>query len=110
MKRPPAVFTNLGMHFLHVSAEHVALVQVEVNVRGLIAVHARRLCKSKRGLACVSSGTVRMTLATPDSQEAAAVVARQAIEKDAEIGRLHQELSRLRHELQEASKAEGSRI
>lgn len=101
MKRNPPVFTNLGMHFLQVSADKIVLVQVEVNVRGLIAVHARRLCKSKRGLACVSSGTVRMSLATPDCKEAATVVALQAVEKDDEIERLHCELTRLRAEVQE---------
>lgn len=73
MSRVQPVFTNLGMHFVSAGAE-VMLVQVEVNVRGLLSLHARRLIKSKRAMASVSSGTVRMTLATPDSQEKAVAV------------------------------------
>ncbi|MES2697263.1 MAG: hypothetical protein V4773_27610 [Verrucomicrobiota bacterium] len=70
-QRPAIVFTNLGMHFVDAGAE-VVTVQVEVNVRGLLAVHARRLIKSKRGVANVSFGTVRMTLASTDDKEKAA--------------------------------------
>ncbi len=68
------MFTSLGMHFVNVSKTEVATVLVEVNVRGLLAVHARRLCKSKRGMATVSSGTVRITLATPGDRELAHAV------------------------------------
>lgn len=71
MKRAAPVFTDLGMHFVDTGAE-VVLVQIEVKVRGLLAVHARRLIKSKRGTANVSQGTVRMSIATPDDQERAA--------------------------------------
>lgn len=70
MKRAAPVFTNLGMHFVAAGSD-VVLVQIEVNVRGLLAVHARRLIKSKRGVANVSFGTVRLTVATPDDQEKA---------------------------------------
>lgn len=70
MKRTPPQFTNLGMHFVAAGSD-VVLVQVEVNVRGLLAVHARRLIKSKRGTANISFGTVRLTVATPDDQERA---------------------------------------
>lgn len=59
------------MHFVNLSRTEVATVLVEVNVRGLLAMHARRLCKSKRAMATVSSGTVRIALATPDSRELA---------------------------------------
>lgn len=107
MKRPAPVFTNLGMHFVNVSANQVVLVQVEVNVRGLLAVHGRRLCKSKVGKASASSGTVRMTLATPDDREIAHAVAhspafineRAAHDAMSENERLLTELTRLRHEL-----------
>lgn len=75
VKKSPPVFTSLGMHFVNVSADQVVLVQVEINVRGLLAVHGRRLVKSKRGAASASSGTVRMTLATPGDREIAHAVA-----------------------------------
>ena len=71
MKRTAPTFTSLGMHFVNVSATEVATVLVEVNVRGLLSLHARRLCKSKRGMATVSHGTVRVTLATPTDRELA---------------------------------------
>jgi hypothetical protein len=74
MKSQGPTFTSLGMHFVSVSAKDVVTVLVEVNVRGLLSLHARRLCKSKRGMACLSSGTVRMTLATPTDHEAAHAV------------------------------------
>lgn len=109
MKRPAPVFTNLGMHFVNVSADRVVLVQVEVNVRGLLAVHGRRLVKSKSGRACLSSGAVRMSLATPDDREIAHAVAhsptfineRAAHEALSENERLHTEITPLRHEVLE---------
>lgn len=99
MKRPAPIFTNLGMHFVNVSADKVALVQVEVNVRGLLSVHARRLCKSKRGMACLSGGAVRMILATPEDREIASVVEMEAKTAAIETNLLHNELTRQRHEL-----------
>ncbi len=107
MPRTPHSYTNLGMHFVNVSAEEVVLVQVEVNLRGLLAVHGRRLVKSKRGIASASSGTVRMTLATPGDREIAHAVAHSpgfTNERDLhdaleENERLHREITRLRHEV-----------
>lgn len=89
MKRVAPTFTNLGMHFVAAGSE-VVLVQVEVNVRGLLAVHARRLIKSKRGTANLSQGTVRMSIASPDDQERAARAREQAEEMSALQARLAQ--------------------
>lgn len=87
--RVQPVFTNLGMHFVQAGSE-VVLVQVEVNVRGLLSLHARRLIKSRRGMATVSSQTVRMTIATPEGQETAAA-ARDVVEKCEGYDRMHAE-------------------
>ncbi len=109
MKRAAPVFTNLGMHFVAAGLD-VILVQIEVNVRGLLAVHTRRLIKSKRGVANVSFGTVRMTIASPDDKEKAARaheiatrcedydrMAEQNINLLAENGLLRSELYCIRH-------------
>ncbi|MBI5689291.1 MAG: hypothetical protein HZC55_04280 [Verrucomicrobia bacterium] len=88
-KRAAPVFTNLGMYFVDAGVE-IVLVQVEVNVRGLLAVHARRLIKSKRGAANLSRGTVRMSIASAGDQERAAR-ARETAE----------ELSALQHQVAE---------
>ena len=118
MKRAAPQFTNLGMYFVDAGAE-VVLVQVEVNVRGLLAVHARRLIKSKRGIANLSQGTVRMTVATPDDQEKAqrahaiAVKCEDHDRMAAENIQLHSEVGKLRRLLQDrafAREKEGSGI
>ena len=70
-KKAPT-FTSIGMHFVQVSGAEIVLVAIDINVRGLLAVHARRLCKSKRGIATCCRGTVRMALATPADREIAA--------------------------------------
>jgi len=88
-KRPAPSFTNLGMHFVAAGRE-VVLVQVEINVRGLLAKNARRLIKSKRGVACLSGGAVRMTIATPDDQEKA--------HREAEIVRRCEDYDRMAQE------------
>jgi hypothetical protein len=101
VKRIAPTFTNLGMHYVYDGVQCV-LVQVEVNVRGLLAVHARRLIKSKRGQANLSRGTVRMSLASPDDQERARE-AQRVKEEMAELLRENQSLRRTltRHNIAE---------
>ncbi|QYM80252.1 hypothetical protein K0B96_06460 [Horticoccus luteus] len=92
-KKSP-VFTNLGMHFVDAGAE-IVLVHVDVNVRGLLALHARRLIKSKRALATLGKGTIRMSIASADDQERAARARAVAEEFD---GLLHK-VAQLQHDL-----------
>lgn len=92
--RKAPVFTNLGMHFVDAGSELV-LVEVQVNVRGLLALHARRLIKSKQALATVGRGTVRMSIATPDDQERAARAKACAVEVEA----LMRKCAGLQHDL-----------
>lgn len=60
------------MHFMPAPDETPVLVSIEVNVPRLLAILAKRVGKSKRGVASIGRGSVRVALATPEAREVCA--------------------------------------